>query len=82
MSIMAEPDLNQVQHDLGQWLQAALDDPEVCKEMKLDIVNWFTATGDKDKEILELKKSLRKAKRECSSCEKLIKKLFKGMRRV
>lgn len=28
---------------IGKWLSAALDDPEVCAEMKLDIVNWFTA---------------------------------------
>ena len=26
---------------LGSWLSAALDDPEVCQEMKLDIIKWM-----------------------------------------
>lgn len=28
---------------LGKWLSAALDDPEVCSEMKADIEAWFAA---------------------------------------
>ena len=28
---------------IGGWLSAALDDPAVCAEMKLDITRWFTA---------------------------------------
>ncbi|WP_156367228.1 hypothetical protein, partial [Novosphingobium sp. KN65.2] len=28
---------------LGQWLSAALDDPNVCEEMKADIREWFSA---------------------------------------
>ena len=28
---------------IGGWLSAALDDPAVCAEMKLDITLWFTA---------------------------------------
>jgi len=30
---------------LGAWLSAALDDPDVCDEMKSDIKEWFSA-GD------------------------------------
>jgi hypothetical protein len=30
---------------LGKWLSAALDDPQVCDEMKKDIRLWFSA-GD------------------------------------
>ena len=33
---------NEVDGEIGGWLSAALDDPEVCKEMKQDIVAWFT----------------------------------------
>jgi len=32
----------EVELAVGKWLSAALDDPETCAEMKLDIVNWFT----------------------------------------
>jgi len=28
---------------LGRWLSAALDDPQVCDEMKADIEAWFDA---------------------------------------
>lgn len=28
---------------LGAWLSAALDDPNVCDEMKADIRAWFEA---------------------------------------
>lgn len=28
---------------IGKWLSAALDDPQVCQEMKYDIRNWFDA---------------------------------------
>ena len=28
---------------VGPWLSAALEDPEVCKEMKADINAWFEA---------------------------------------
>lgn len=28
---------------LGAWLSAALDDPNVCAEMKADIREWFSA---------------------------------------
>lgn len=27
---------------LGAWMSAALDDPQVCKEMKDDINNWMS----------------------------------------
>lgn len=29
---------------IGPWLSAALDDPNVCKEMKDDINYWMEAT--------------------------------------
>jgi hypothetical protein len=28
---------------LGKWMSAALDDPNVCEEMKADIRAWFSA---------------------------------------
>jgi hypothetical protein len=28
---------------LGSWLSSALDDPNVCEEMKADIREWFSA---------------------------------------
>ncbi len=28
---------------IGSWLSAALDDPQVCREMKDDITAWFSA---------------------------------------
>ena len=31
---------------VGKWLSAALDDPDVCDEMKADIEAWFNAFGD------------------------------------
>lgn len=30
---------------LGKWMSAALDDPNVCAEMKADITSWFNAQG-------------------------------------
>jgi hypothetical protein len=26
---------------IGAWLSAALEDPNVCREMKKDIMDWF-----------------------------------------
>lgn len=31
---------------VGSWMAAALDDPEVCEEMKRDINNWFEGYED------------------------------------
>lgn len=28
---------------LGKWMSAALDDPNVCEEMKADIREWFSS---------------------------------------
>lgn len=28
---------------IGPWLSAALEDPQVCAEMKADIAAWFAA---------------------------------------
>ena len=33
---------NDAEIAIGGWLSAALDDPNVCAQMKLDIVRWFT----------------------------------------
>lgn len=30
-------------HKVGRWLSAALEDPNVCDEMKADIKTWMTA---------------------------------------
>ena len=30
-------------HGLGKWMSVALDDPNVCAEMKADIQAWFAA---------------------------------------
>lgn len=32
---------------IGSWLSAALDDPNVCDEMKRDINEWFDGGGDR-----------------------------------
>ena len=33
---------NEAEFNIGSWLSAALDDENVCAEMKMDIVRWFT----------------------------------------
>ena len=33
----------EVSDRLGKWMSAALDDPNVCEEMKNDIRAWFSA---------------------------------------
>ena len=45
---------------IGKWLSAALEDPNVCEEMKQDIREWFDmfstvekATGLKIEEVLK-----------------------------
>jgi len=45
-------------YEIGKWFSAALSDPNVCKEMKEDVENWFKrfdtfekATGIKIKEL-------------------------------
>lgn len=43
VNLMEEAELQ-----LGYWLSAALDDKKVCYEMKLCIVNWMTAMGERD----------------------------------
>ncbi len=40
--IAAAPDLL---WPVGSWLSAALDDPNVCEEMKADIRQWFNDGG-------------------------------------
>ena len=44
---------------LGAWMSAALDDPQVCEEMKADINEWFSA--GEPMEILGQALSLRPA---------------------
>lgn len=34
--------MNAINYNLGRWLSAALDDPNVCQEMKDDINAWFS----------------------------------------
>lgn len=36
-------ELRSVDDRIGFWLSAALDDPNVCEEMKADIRAWFDA---------------------------------------
>ena len=39
----AEADeMREAAYNLGKWLSAALDDPNVCDEMKRDIHAWFS----------------------------------------
>lgn len=45
--------------EIGKWLSASLEDPNVCDEMKQDIRNWFKrfdtfekATGFKIEEVI------------------------------
>ncbi len=33
--------IEEVSDKLGAWLSAALEDDNVCEEMKVDIRNWF-----------------------------------------
>jgi hypothetical protein len=33
--------MTEIEFKLGFWLFAALDDPDVCEEMKADIRAWF-----------------------------------------
>jgi hypothetical protein len=35
--------LREANQRLGSWMAAALDDPQVCAEMKADITAWFAA---------------------------------------
>ena len=38
---------------IGAWLSAAIEDPEVCDEMKLDIETWFISFEPLTEEALE-----------------------------
>lgn len=37
------PDTDKITENVGRWLSAALDDPQVCEEMKGDIRAWMDA---------------------------------------
>ena len=41
--LLAEHEAVQASVDVGGWLSAALDDPNVCDAMKTDINRWFSA---------------------------------------
>jgi len=41
--LLAEHEAVQASVDVGGWLSAALDDPNVCEQMKADINRWFSA---------------------------------------
>lgn len=45
--------LTSVNARIGKWLSAALDDPNVCDEMKIDIRAWFDAAQSKQRFIVE-----------------------------
>ena len=53
-------DQDEAEMGIGKWLSAALDDDNVCVEMKLDIVKWFTYIENKPHNdlIVEVVKSL------------------------
>lgn len=38
-----DTDLETVTYNVGKWLSAALEDPQVCQEMKDDINKWMEA---------------------------------------
>lgn len=40
--------MTEVEWDLGGWLSAALDDPNVCQEFKDDIVAWFEEVSGRE----------------------------------
>ena len=47
---------------IGKWLSAAMEDSNVCGEMKADIVEWFTYLDSRDAletKLRELVKELR-----------------------
>lgn len=41
--LLEEHEAVQASVDVGGWLSAALDDPNVCDQMKADINRWFSA---------------------------------------
>ena len=41
--LLAEHEAVQASVDVGGWLSAALDDPNVCDQMKADINRWFSS---------------------------------------
>ena len=41
--LLAEHEAVRASVDVGGWLSAALDDPNVCDQMKADINRWFSA---------------------------------------
>ena len=43
--------LREAGDNLGSWMSAALEDPNVCKEMKRDITNWFAAMEVVDEQV-------------------------------
>lgn len=38
--------LKKASDKLGAWMSAALEDENVCEEMKIDIRGWFEALGE------------------------------------
>lgn len=63
---------------LGFWMSAAIDDPQVCDEMKADVRNWFAAqseeatpmTNPADIDITNIIRTERAAEREVHEGEK------------
>jgi len=46
--------------ELGAWLSAALEDPNVCKEFKEVINNWFNSKTITIKDISQSRKTIEK----------------------
>jgi hypothetical protein len=58
--------------EVGKWLSAALDDPEVCKEFKADITTWFEEkdmTSSSHKDVPEYDETITCENPECKHLE-------------
>lgn len=62
---------------LGAWMSAALDDPQVCDEMKADIREWFSA-GEPMETLCQALTALTQAPRSCCAEEREIVDDFNG----
>ena len=60
--------LHETEMNLGSWLSAALEDPNVCKEMKQHIEEWFSYI--KNRNIVEI---------DCPNCTKVQYEAYRQM---
>lgn len=42
--------MTEAEWNLGAWLSAAMDDPNVCQEFKDDITDWFVEINEREAE--------------------------------